>query len=55
MFFATKCFAHPLQARRQRVAALEKAEAQKVSVVKAAEAEAEAKFLQYVCLLCPCA
>jgi len=33
-------------ARRQRVAALEKAEAEKVAIVKAAEAEAEAKFLQ---------
>lgn len=33
-------------ARRMRVAALEKSEANKVSVVKAAEAEAEAKFLQ---------
>lgn len=33
-------------ARRLRVAALEKAEAEKLSVVKAAEAEAEAKFLQ---------
>ncbi|KAL6753449.1 band 7 family-domain-containing protein [Haematococcus lacustris] len=32
-------------ARRQRVAALERAEAEKVAVVKAAEAEAEAKFL----------
>ncbi|GFH14600.1 PHB domain-containing protein, partial [Haematococcus lacustris] len=30
-------------ARRQRVAALERAEAEKVAVVKAAEAEAEAK------------
>lgn len=33
-------------ARRQRVAALERSEAEKVAVVKAAEAEAEAKFLQ---------
>ncbi|MEW5305350.1 MAG: hypothetical protein WDW38_005610 [Sanguina aurantia] len=33
-------------ARRQRVAAVEKAEAAKVNVVKAAEAESEAKFLQ---------
>lgn len=33
-------------ARRLRVAALEHAEAQKVTMVKAAEAEAEAKFLQ---------
>lgn len=33
-------------ARRLRVAALEKAEANKVTVVKSAEAEAESKFLQ---------
>lgn len=33
-------------ARRMRVAAAEKAEAEKVAVVKSAEAEAEAKFLQ---------
>ncbi|MEW5305348.1 MAG: hypothetical protein WDW38_005611 [Sanguina aurantia] len=33
-------------ARRQRVAAVEKAEAAKVNVVKAAEAQAEAMFLQ---------
>lgn len=33
-------------ARRHRVAALERAEAEKVAVIRAAEAEAEAKFLQ---------
>lgn len=38
-------------ARRQRVAAVEKAEAAKVNVVKAAEAESEAKFLQVGAIL----
>ncbi len=36
----------PAAAQRLRVASVEKAEAQKVQVVKAAEAEAEAKYLQ---------
>ena len=39
------CFARPERLCFGRAAAVEKAEAQKVTVVKAAEAEAEAKFL----------